>query len=733
MSVVRRFRAAALTVALVTCLSAVAAAPRLIPFQGVARTAAGAPVPSPMNVEVTLFDAAAAGAVRFGPENHVGVPVTSTGGFSILIGSNTAGGVPNSALDPAEVWVGIRINGDPEMTPRVHLASVPYAFRVDRVASPELDDSIDLGTPGISGLLQVFRSGAASPTVKIQGVDSSISLYDSTGASRKAVFYSPSWGELQLYDYTGGNLTVDLGASSNSGGYLSLRDSDGIQTMRLEAGVAGSTTAINLFPTTGGAAPVAKLSRAGQGGLLECWDPTGTTKWVYIGAYGSGGGGLYLYQKDGKIGMNVDGDSGGANGGGLVQVYAGDGSASVVLDGDYGGAGYLSLRNSAGTERIALDGEGYANGGSLNMRSASGGVAATIDSNNGTGGGGYLSIANAAGTTRAAELYDETSGGRLNLYQKNGTQTVVLDADAGNNNTGSFMWLYGAGGTGGLYLDGDQSGSGGGGYLSLYQANGSIGAAFDADANGANGGANIVFYAGDGSTTLRLDADAGDGAGTLSIANDVSETRIFMDGKTAAGGGAIGMYDTTGTNTIFIDAAQTTTEGARIDLKKADGTTTIILDAEFGGDGRIITQELQITGGSDLSEQFSVRGSARPGMVVCIDPSRAGHLMVSSRAYDRTVAGVMSGAGGIKPGMMMGQAGTRADGGHAVALTGRVYVWCDARYGSIRPGDLLTTSHTPGHAMVVKNHAKAQGAILGKAMTSLKSGKGLVLALVTLQ
>ena len=48
-------------------------------------------------------------------------------------------------------------------------------------------------------------------------------------------------------------------------------------------------------------------------------------------------------------------------------------------------------------------------------------------------------------------------------------------------------------------------------------------------------------------------------------------------------------------------------------------------------------------------------------------------------------------------------------------------------------GDLLTTSDTPGHAMKVTEHSQAQGAILGKAMSGLKAGKGMVLVLVTLQ
>jgi hypothetical protein len=155
-------------------------------------------------------------------------------------------------------------------------------------------------------------------------------------------------------------------------------------------------------------------------------------------------------------------------------------------------------------------------------------------------------------------------------------------------------------------------------------------------------------------------------------------------------------------------------------------------------DGWAIADYLQLTGGSDLSEQFDVRGSEEnvdpePGMVVCIDPDHPGELKVSAGAYDRRVAGIISGAGGVAPGMLMGQEGSIADGDNPVALTGRVYCWADADGGTIEPGDMLTTSETPGHAMKVTDYTRAHGAVIGKAMTPLESGQGLVLVLVTLQ
>jgi hypothetical protein len=83
--------------------------------------------------------------------------------------------------------------------------------------------------------------------------------------------------------------------------------------------------------------------------------------------------------------------------------------------------------------------------------------------------------------------------------------------------------------------------------------------------------------------------------------------------------------------------------------------------------------------------------------------------------------------------MLMSQPGSIADGNYPVALTGRVYCWADASDDPIAPGDLLTTSDIPGHAMKVTDYAKAQGAILGKAMSALEKGRGLVFVLVTLQ
>ena len=151
------------------------------------------------------------------------------------------------------------------------------------------------------------------------------------------------------------------------------------------------------------------------------------------------------------------------------------------------------------------------------------------------------------------------------------------------------------------------------------------------------------------------------------------------------------------------------------------------------GGANVSVCTLTIRGGCDIAEPFKMSDAEIPkGSVVVIDETNPGHLKISEQAHDRRVAGIISGANGVNTGVQLTQEGM-FENGQNVALSGRVYVHADTGNGAIKPGDLLTTSDVPGHAMKVTDHAKAQGAILGKAMTSLEKGKGYVLVLVTLQ
>ena len=161
------------------------------------------------------------------------------------------------------------------------------------------------------------------------------------------------------------------------------------------------------------------------------------------------------------------------------------------------------------------------------------------------------------------------------------------------------------------------------------------------------------------------------------------------------------------------------------------GTSTPAARLDVRGTTR--TCVLTITGGCDIAEPFLVKEpELEKGSVVVIDDEHPGRLKLSTQSCDTRVAGIVSGANGVHTGLALQQDGV-FDAGQKIALSGRVYVKADAAFGAIRPGDLLTTSGTPGHAMKVRDRGQAQGAILGKAMSDLKAGKGMVLVLVTLQ
>ena len=109
-----------------------------------------------------------------------------------------------------------------------------------------------------------------------------------------------------------------------------------------------------------------------------------------------------------------------------------------------------------------------------------------------------------------------------------------------------------------------------------------------------------------------------------------------------------------------------------------------------------------------------------------------GKLRPCTEAYDRRVAGVVSGAGSFHSGIILdsrqGQ-GRRAP----LALTGKVYCRVDASHAPVEVGDLLTTSATVGHAMKATDPSRAFGATLGKALQPLDAGLGLIPILVALQ
>jgi hypothetical protein len=136
-------------------------------------------------------------------------------------------------------------------------------------------------------------------------------------------------------------------------------------------------------------------------------------------------------------------------------------------------------------------------------------------------------------------------------------------------------------------------------------------------------------------------------------------------------------------------------------------------------------------GGADCAEDFDIVGeNVDPGTVMVIHEE--GVLGISDQPYDKRVAGVVSGAGDFKPGIVLDRNGAQGER-KPIALIGKVYCKVDAQHGPIEVGDLLTTSPTPGHAMKAADPFRAFGAVIGKALRPLDAGEGMIPILISLQ
>jgi hypothetical protein len=142
----------------------------------------------------------------------------------------------------------------------------------------------------------------------------------------------------------------------------------------------------------------------------------------------------------------------------------------------------------------------------------------------------------------------------------------------------------------------------------------------------------------------------------------------------------------------------------------------------------IVTGDIRLQN-ADCAEDFQLAEGEElaPGTVVVLDEHE--RVAPSATPYDRRVAGVVAGAGNLRPGIRLGHR-ERGDRAVPIALVGRVNCWVE---GPLAIGDLLTTSHRPGHAMRAADPLQAFGAVLGKALRPLRAGVGLVPVLVALQ
>jgi hypothetical protein len=385
-------------------------------------------------------------------------------------------------------------------------------------------------------------------------------------------------------------------------------------------------------------------------------------------------------------------------------------SADAVLGGA-GRGGDLKMLDSGGVEKIRLDAGGA---DPLELVSAatvklhgSGTIQAGGHSTN-----GKLELRNT--TDKIAVSLGGGDTGDLYLRNKTGDFTVALRAVESNY---AGLWVGGQGQFGLVTLrnsagkDTVNLGNGETGDLYLRNKNGDFILALRAVENNYAGmwvGGHGQF----GLVTLRN----GSGKDTVNLGN----------GET----GDLYLRNKNGEFTVALRAVEGDMAGlwiggngqnGHIIVRNAAGTNQIHLDGKAGD---------IVLANADCAEEFEITEDAPPGTVMTIGDDR--RLVPCDQPYDRRVAGIISGAGGTRPGITLGRV---ADGPKRapIALVGRVGCRVDARAHPIEIGDLLTTSAERGHAMRAADPQRAFGAVIGKALAPLRGELGLIPVLVALQ
>lgn len=123
--------------------------PHLINYQGMLTDNEGNPLNEPRDLTFTIYDAPTNGTALW-TESHTAVPIED-GLFNVILGGATTP-IPDSVFDELERHLGIKVGADPELTPRIQLTSVGYAYRA------LVADSALSATPGSGSTWSVTDS-----------------------------------------------------------------------------------------------------------------------------------------------------------------------------------------------------------------------------------------------------------------------------------------------------------------------------------------------------------------------------------------------------------------------------------------------------------------------------------------------------------------------------------------------------------------------------------------------
>ncbi len=440
---------------------------------------------------------------------------------------------------------------------------------------------------------------------------------------------------------------------------------------------------------------------------------------------------------------------------GVVATIELDGGGGIARLGREGQSGTLLVQDQGGNDTAVLDGQDAAF--TLGTRGKDGKI--TLQDSDGDPT--VRVSAHGASLTLGAKDHSAV----FDMKDRKGEYTVALEADdatlrLGSNGKDGQVRIFNGDGDETLHFDGNNGsielgGRTQDGDLVLTDAAGKRCIRLNgSDASlvlGLPGGPNgrVLIRHPDGGHVLKV--GTGDASALPAALKSRNNTLLLLGNEKHAAG--IAVHNDKGEEHFITwakDIDRAAHDARREYPEGAQGFTQV--RGYFAVHGKMYTGALS----TDLAEAFPVEDleSSEPGSVMVI--AEGGRLRHCDQALDTRAAGVVSGAGELQPGLVLGGAGRPIKIGQTdetldvppddeawqsgdedpkvpLALAGKVYCKVDAAFGPIEPGDLLTTSETPGHAMKVSEPASAIGAIIGKALDRLRDGRGLIPILVSPQ
>ena len=395
-----------------------------------------------------------------------------------------------------------------------------------------------------------------------------------------------------------------------------------------------------------------------------------------------------------------------------------------IVSGGDGSNGKVSVRGKDGTplaELVASDGEGVIGAGNKDRPGR-------LTMFNGAG----KITANLTAASATLVLGENAVNGKVSVRGKDGAPLVELVASdteatigAGNEGRPGLLNMYGGDAEWTVSLAAEDArlelgGGGREGKVSLLGTDGALlaelGVSNDeavVDIGNLDRPARLKMFSKEGALTADLTAEDA----TLALGGNARNGRVSLFG---ADGTVLAEVVTSDTESA-LGLGNAGRPGA---VRIFDGAGSLAIELN-GEQGDIFIAN------ADCAEEFDLGSpEAEPGMVMVL--AEDGAVVPSTSAYDTRVVGVASGAGSFRPGLVLDRRETGLKR-IPVALMGKVFCLVDATEAPVRVGDLLTTSGRKGHAMRATDRQSSFGAVLGKALAPVSSGRGLIPVLVCLR